>query len=557
MDSQFKKSIDARLQVSDTLAYNVVSGAASITSQKVQASSVNVNQATFNVQVPSQKTCIDPHLLWTQRIQIKVVGTCAAGSWLCDYGNTDALCPFPNHALLNTLSNTVNNATTTVNVNEIMAGLLHCFDPDDLNLYQSITTTALDRYHEYSEGITAKNNVLAGYEGADLNNHFVPRGAFKLISISTAPDSVVAPVVAPAGGATNITNYLTFESTEPFLFCAPWAYTYKEDRPCLTGVTNMNFNMNFNAGAKLLRWANVAGVTAKSCSVYNVSESVLHFQMLTPHSSMVMPARSVLPYYQLPRYSQTITGAINPSAITSLVSTTMSLNSIPDTLIVFARDASRVTGASADAFFKIEGINLNWNNNNGLLTGFTSHQLYTMSVRNGLSKNFYEWSGSAHVGHALANIGVGGADYSMSGGVLILKFGKDIQLSDTEAPGSLGNYQLQFSLNIKNQTGSAIAATGVELITIAVNSGLMITEAGVTTTQLGILTAADVIKVAEQPEDFRYGPRVLGGGVFDKLNSVVPHARKFMSSIGDVLQSDKIKQVGSVLKSLGGKNRFQ
>lgn len=555
MDSQFKKALDSRLLVSDSLAYNVVSGAASITSQKVQASSINVNQGTFNVQVPSQKTCIDPHLLWTQRIQIKVVGTCANTKWLLDYGNTDALCPFPNNALLNTISNTINNATTAVNVNEIMAGVLHCYDPNDLNLYQSYTPTALDRYYDYAEGITAKNNVLAGYEGADLNNQYVPRGSFKVISISSDPVNVVAPVASTADGSV-MTNYITFESTEPLLFCSPWAYTYKEDRPCLTGITNMTFNMNFNTGAKLLRWAAVTGVTNKSCSVYAVDNAVLHFQMLSPHSSMVMPARSVLPYYQLPRYSQTIAGAVGAGTNASLVSTTMSLNSIPDTLIIFARDAARVTGASADSFLKIDSINLNWNNNNGLLTGFSSHQLYNISVRNGLSKNFYEWNGAAHIG-AVGTGAHGGADYAMTGGILILKFGKDIQLSDTEAPGSLGNYQLQYTLSVKNQTASALAATGIELITIAVNSGLMITEAGVTTTQLGILTAADVIKVAEQPEEYIYGPRVLGAGIFDKLNSVVPHARKFLSNVGQAMQSDKVRQVGSVLKSLGGKNRFQ
>lgn len=562
MDSQFKKSVDARLQVSDTLAYNVVSGAASITAQKVTASSFNTNQATFNVQVPSQKTCIDPHVLWKQKIQIKVTGTCASGQWLVDYGNLDALCPFPNNALLNTISCTINNATTTTNVNEIMAGVLHCYDPDDLNLYQSITPTSLDRYYEYYEGITAKNNVLAGYEGADLNNQYVPRGAFKIISI-TADASGNVPAAAATSAGQSLTNYITFESTEPILFCSPWAYTYAYDRPCLTGITNITFNMNFNGGAKLLRWANLASasIADKACSVVAISDSVLHFQMLTPHSSMVMPARSVLPYYQLPRYSQTISSAIASKAQSALVSTTMSLNAIPDTLIIFASDKARLSGKYADSFLNIDSINLNWNNNNGLLTGFTSHQLFDISVRNGLSKNFYEWSGVAHLGSALikdanGNVVHGGADYAMSGSVLVLKFGKDIQLSDTEAPGSLGNYQLQYTLNVKNQSSASIAE--VELITIAVNSGLMITEAGVTTTQLGILTAADVIRVSEQPDEFHYGPRVLGGGIFNKLNSVVPYAKSAMRHLGSVLESDKMKQVGSILKSVGGKkHRFQ
>lgn len=548
--NHFKKSVDPRLLVTDDLAYNVISGAASITSQKTQATSVDATQQVFNVQVPSQKTCIDTNVEWTSTIVLKVSGTVAAGKFVVDYGVSDALCPFPLNALLNTISNTINNATTTTNVKEIMPGLLHCFDRDDLNKYQSTTPTALDSCYNYADQVGYASNVLAGYDKAALDRGFVPRGSFKIVSISSEADRDVS-LIAVASGTAIRDAYITITVTEPLLFCSPWSYSHKEDRPCLTGVTNMNFNMNFNNGARLWRWADTADVVNKSCSVYAVRDAYLNFQMLTPHSSVPMPARSVLPYYQLPRYSQTINQPIGANLAGELVSTTMSLNAVPDTLIIFARDPARVSGVYADSFLKINGININWNNNNGLLTGYNSSQLFHTSVKNGLSQNFYEWNGAAHIGGA-ANSAGGGSDIVMSGGILVLKFGKDIQLNDTEAPGSLGNFQLQYTLNVNNQTAASIAA--IELVTIAVNSGLLITEAGVSSTNLGILTAADVIKVAEQPQSFDYPQRMLGGGVFGKLNSMIKSGQKVVGTVADVLANPAVQ---SGLKKLsGGKSRF-
>jgi hypothetical protein len=549
--NHFKKSVDPRLLVTDDLAYNVVSGAASITSQKTQATSVDITQEVFNVQVPSQKTCIDTNVEWNSTIVLEITATLStAGTYVCNYGVSDALCPFPLNALLNTISNTINNATTTTNVKEIMPGLLRCFDRDELNKYQSTTPTALDSVYNYADQISSSSNVLAGYDKASLDRGFVPRGAFKLVSISSQPDSVVALDVGTAT-ATVRKAYVTFVASEPLLFCSPWSYSRKADRPCLTGVTNMNFNMNFNNGARLWRWADIAGVTNKSCVVYSVRDAYLNFQMLTPHSSVPMPMRSVLPYYQLPRYSQTIAAPLAASGHGELVSTTMSLNSIPDTLIIFARDPSRISGAYADSFLKINGVNINWNNNNGLLTGYNSSQLFHTSSKNGLSQNFYEWNGAAHVG-GVTNATGGGSDIITSGGVLVLKFGKDIQLNDTEAPGSLGNFQLQYTLSVGNQTLAAIPS--VELVTIAVNSGLLITEAGVSSTNLGILTAADVIKVAEQPESYDYPARMLGDGIFDKLNSMVKSGRKVVGTVADVLSNPSVQS--GLKKISGGKSRF-
>jgi hypothetical protein len=551
MDTHFVRETDPRLLISDSLNYKVVSGAASISAMKVQATSVSNTQAVFNVQVPSMKTVVDTHVLWSQKVQLKIPAVCAgAGIYAVNIGR-DALCPFPLNSMISTASCTINNATTTCNSEQVLPAILNCIDRNDLNLYQSTTAVALDRLYDYTEGDGMGNNVLGGWESADLNNAYVPRGAVKLISISSSPTAQVALVANASTYA-----YIDFEVQEPLFALAPWDYTSKEDRPCLTGVQNMNFSFNFNSGARLWRWMATAGVTVKSCVINKVYDSYLHFQMLSPHSSAVMPVRSVLPYYTTPRYIQTISSAVAAGSTASIPSTTMTLNSIPDTLIIYVKDSARVDGSYADAFLNIDSINLNFNNNNGLLSGFTSHQLFNISQRNGLTKSFYEWSGSAWKASAASAAG-GYTDLPMAGSILVLKFGKDIALSDVEAPGVLGNFQLQYNITVKNQTTAAIAS--VDLCTILINSGLLVSEAGVSSTQLGILNSADVIKTQEQAEEYKYGPRYLGAGIFDTLASIIKPTRKVLGHLGtaaNLIPHPGAKVVGSVLKAVGGKNRY-
>jgi len=100
-----------------------------------------------------------------------------------------------------------------------------------------------------------------------------------------------------------------------------------------------------------------------------------------------MPARNIVPYYELPRYvtpspnsgplpvvSQSLTPPVgggvvyqyNTSGGNSCVSQTLQLNQIPDKLVFFVRKpiGSQSYG-DADAFLPIRHISINFNNNSG------------------------------------------------------------------------------------------------------------------------------------------------------------------------------------------------
>jgi hypothetical protein len=86
----------------------------------------------------------------------------------------------------------------------------------------------------------------------------------------------------------------------------------------------------------------------------------------------------------------------------------------------------------------------------------------------------------------------------------------DFGLDDTLSASSLGQFNFQITINCTNQYSYSI---NPEIVVITANSGLFITEAGVSQTYQGILSKTDVLNAkAQKPvidtEEYR---RLVGG----------------------------------------------
>ena len=79
-----------------------------------------------------------------------------------------------------------------------------------------------------------------------------------------------------------------------------------------------------------------------------------------------------------------------------------------------------------------------------------------------------------------------------TGSLCVLEFGSDIELPDYYAPGSLGNFNLQFNVVFENYSLQAI--TDYQLVVITMNSGVFVTEKGQSSVYTGILTKQDVLE---------------------------------------------------------------
>jgi hypothetical protein len=230
---------------------------------------------------------------------------------------------------------------------------------------------------------------------------------------------------------------------------------------------------------------------------------------------------------------------------TQFTSQTLQLNQIPDKLLVYIRKANQTYG-DTDSYLPITHISIDFNNNSGLLSAARSEDLYRMSKDNGSNQSWNEWVGwqnssiNSAVATGLATTGnmylpftaATGTGLSFStiatcGGVLVLEFGKDIQLiEDFFAPGSLGNFNIRLNVwyNNNNQsvTGSGPSPTPIEMVMITMNSGVFVCERGTSSTYTGILTRADVLEASEQDAYSRSDvKRMVGGGFLDMLKSGV------------------------------------
>ena len=525
MSADFEKVLvkDPRLDVSDSIKYAVVKGGQNVTSTNFRAISETPTQVVFNIQVPSEQTIIDRRVLWQSTVTLTATKDTDASY----YGVTWALASFPLHQLLSVMQVTINNNTVSLNINDALPMILRLICCDDLTFFNSGTPTFNDTQNVYNNA----NSTTAGGSLWDINNpnsslwgcnnmRIMHRGCF-------APSSVTI-------GSTN-TNWV-FVLTEPLLI-SPFIFgNLKANGQGFYGIQNMNIVLNkSNLKKRFARGSvNVVDVVTTGTGAQSGPQSLLYFMFLTPHPSDLMPARNIVPFYELPRYltaapalaaGSWTTGPGSPVSSVQFVLNTLQLNQIPDKLMVYIRVVPTDSSTQPDVALPIQNISINFNNNSGILASAVPIQLWEMSRNNGLQETWTEYSGWGITTNAART-----APYYVGtvGSYLVLEFGKDIQLTeDFYAPGSLGNFNLQVSLNVSNNTETTFVAGDLQVVLITMNSGVFVCERGTSSTYTGILTKQDVLEASQQ-EHYTHNDvaRLVGGGLFDMIKSGVSSLAK-------------------------------
>ena len=554
MSQDFQKVLvkDDRLNVTDAVQYAVHKGGQNMTPAQFQAISQTPSSVTFNVQVPSEQTLIDRRVLWRSTVILKltVLGTAAnAGQNPLNIGVSDALSAFPLHQLATVMTATINNNSVSLNVRDVLPAILRFNDRRELQRYNGYTTVAPDLLADYKAGIGSNLNSLGSFSNAS-DNDLYQRGAFVIDGVSTslAAGQLSSPLVAPVPleDGTPQDIYVQFTSTEPLLI-SPFIFADpKSNNQAFYGIQNMNMVFNLGDATRVWRSANYTNAATSSplgstfitsVTVQSLQNTQLLFNFLTPHPSDLFPARNSVPYYELPRFLTTGFAGI-PGFVPSLSSgvapgqqllgtSSLQLNQIPDKLIIQVRNPLGSTAwGQPDAFLCIRGVSIQFNNQSGILSSATVQDLYRYSVENGSNQSFQEFSGFATVPDPVSGLG---RKIPTSGSLLILEFGKDIQLTeDYYASGSLGNFSLQINLQVANQFPYTIAP---EIVLITMNSGLFVNERGTSSTYTGILTKQDVLEASAQEPMYQSSvKRMVGGGFLDSLKSVagkiLPHLLK-------------------------------
>jgi hypothetical protein len=188
----------------------------------------------------------------------------------------------------------------------------------------------------------------------------------------------------------------------------------------------------------------------------------------------------------------------------------MQLSSIPWRMYIFARPSNSVLYNSAsysDTFYGISNVNIQFNNQTGILSSATQQQLYEMSVKNHLNNNWTQFFGITELTNVFPSGGSTSVPFNISsayqfgtiGSVICCEFGTDIPLGDLEAPGLNGQFQLLVQANVYNcdPTG-AHDELDVTLYIVIVSEGTFTIPAlGKSMTQLGVISRQDIINAKQ------------------------------------------------------------
>lgn len=549
---------DERLNCKDSIKYAVQKSGQNITVAEFNAISATPNSHTYNIQVPSETTIIDRRVIWESTVVAKITIPAAAsaaalaagvpaGTLAANLGVSNALGAFPLHSACLTQQFTINNNSVSVNMNDVLPVILRFHDKRELMRYNGMTPNMFDTYNRYSDGIGGSNNVLGNYTTASFDNDLYARGSFLDVQVSGSnafdPDGASVITALPAlNGAAAIEYYVKYTVREPLL-ASPFMWCKSSHSgQGFYGIQNLNvvFNMATDNTSRIWRSGNLwesNSASPATIQVLSYTGSKLIFNFLTPKPSDMLSARNVVPYWEMPRYLSTQTSSIpfatrtNTNASTAtilrpanarLTFTTTQLNQIPDKLLIFVRKSkSSQLISDCDFALAIRQISLNFNNQSGILASATQDQLYRYSVEAGSNQSWEEFRGYSTSASATGQ----GKQIATSGSYLMLDMGRHVQITeDYYAAGSLGNFNLQFSIEVSNYSEAPIGQVGdmpIEMVLITLNSGLFVCEKGQSATYTGILTKDDVLSASSQaPHSTGDVERLVGGGLLDKLGSV-------------------------------------
>jgi hypothetical protein len=485
---------DKRMDLRSKLDFEVYSGANSVSPSVFGASTNSSNNLNFSITSPSFQTILDMNIMVDTDIIYTITGTPTNGTYLVNYAISDCLAPFCFNQLINNASVNINQSQVSLNVSDALPALLPLISRDELSKFNCMTPTMLDNVQNYYQGfgganpyLTSQSSVFKGYYSNNVYDK-ESRGSFSIKSI-TGNNLGAANAVQ--------TVVVTVHVTEPLLV-SPMLFGKVSSG--IAGIQAINMSLSMDAsGKRSWRTATPLGSsTTAPGGGYNVSvaygDPKVMVNFLAPKASQLIKysPRNILPFTQLNIYNN----LVSPAAGTgSLSSPSIQLSSIPKTVMVYIRKDGR-TWNDADFYIPITGVSINFNVNNGILSGCNQQALYVLSQQAGLQQTWGEFSGRASDSSGAGTL----TNVTTQSGPVVLEFARDIYCSsEFDAPGNIGsfNFSITVQYNNLNLVNAPIvpATTGIQLFVVMANSGIYSTESGNSSSFTNILSKSDVLSV--------------------------------------------------------------
>lgn len=507
----FKKTIIPELDFVENKDYVILDGCQDTTRRPIISTSFSNTSATFSAPPPSPYTAISRRVTLEVPVRINFEGTSPQGLNLLQSGQ-DAFRAYPIASIIESLTIELGGLSQTIQ----LADVIHPLTRVDNALFQrsvgdSVEPSCLDNSQTYAELNNSMFNPLNSIIDSSLA-YQLGRGAY--------------PVTA-------LTNTDTTAEVQAILHedlrISPLIFGQKGTSNSLYGLQTFQITVNWRGDlARLWSHSSASASTITSVAV-NLGQPVLHFTYITPPSEVSIPKNLFYSFYPLRRYVVEGNASVLAGTGTTLQSNNIQLNSIPKRMYLCVRRRNAdIDYTTTDTFFRMLGISINWNNRNGILSGATEIDLYNIYKDNGGNMPWPLFSGfnlpfmSGEDNELISGVGA----------VLPLDFGKDIPLHSGEAPGMLGTYQLQLSVDIQNISSENIIPA---LYVIVVEEGVFEIKRDElrVISEIGVVSEADVLRSYKMPIDvmYSYYQKSLYGG--DLLSDIKHFGKKAIKWIMD------------------------
>jgi hypothetical protein len=515
--------LDPIININNERQFAILEGGSQVSWKPFTTTSISNSAIQFSCPPPSPQIIVNRKLYIVVPMRVTLNAPTNTQPKLLR-ANFDAPRAWSFSSICNTVQVGINNTSVSVNMSDVIHPLLR-FNTDVClkEGFYSTTPSSLDQSVNYSDLQGYIRNPLSQY-GDSNEEGVMARGGF--------PFNVVSD-----NGVTAVVDFLIAEP----LFLSPF-YFGKENAGGFYGVQTMDFTFNILANSFARVWshdysAGNALITSGSVQFNNFaggfspqfgqSAPLLLFNYITPKELMNIPKSVTYPYFDIQRYP-TDTGSIVAGMTNAITSNNLQLQSIPRRIYVFARVSNAVqqtNNSYTDSYLPISSINVNWNNQNSLLSNLTAFDLYLMAKKNHYCGTWTDWSGQPVYADGSLTTKI-----STSGSICCLEMGTDIGLYDGQCAGMLGTYQLNIILTVTNNTSVAVAPT---LYVITINEGTFTIENNRSISQIGVVSKNDVLNAQTNMSpfvDYYEIQDVNGGDFFSGLKNFGTRVRDWIKN---------------------------
>jgi hypothetical protein len=494
-----KAVIDPRLEIQTSKDYIATKGAMVNAWQQFPATNVSNSSIQITCNPPNRDIAIARIVFKKIVYQWSISGVNTSGGTLLNTGYVaPRAMPITSTTAAETI--TINNDTLTqAPIQQYWRSLLH-FRNDFFERFgvMSLAPSMLDQFQDYADGSGSVRNPLAAYGDNSFEN---TRGGYSGFTID--------PQVAG-----NITATGTLTSFEP-IFVSPFCWGDKANfYASFAGIQNMSYTCTFSNLARILsitqgQGAPVGQIVLGDPSV-NVQSASLFFNYLTPDPIMPISRNLELSYYSVISYPTRSNTVVAAGASIQIPFQSIQVTSIPKRIYIFAKkDDASETAFTSDSYMSLNSsvnpLSITWNNNQ-FLSQATTQDLYNISVKNGSSMSYSQFT-------------------KFTGSVLALDFGTDIGLLSNQSAGVIGNYQLGLTCNFTNTSSSAYQPT---MYVVVVSEGSFNITDGSCSHMLGVLSPNDVLNAELLPKGSYSRSTDVYGGKFERLKGFFKKAHDFV-----------------------------